>query len=139
METSGGEPVRVLLRDRAMLINSTLQGRAHRLHPVRRALERATTLNTPTVSVIIPNYNYAKTLDLCLAAVNGQDYPAIEVIVIDDNSTDNSVEIARSRGRACSAPARISAPRRPATWAPRWPPGRSCSSWTPTSPCARTR
>ncbi|GAA1799534.1 hypothetical protein GCM10009682_21450 [Luedemannella flava] len=55
-------------------------------------------MNTPTVSVIIPNYNYAKTLDLCLAAVNGQDYPAIEVIVIDDNSTDNSVEIARSRG-----------------------------------------
>lgn len=52
----------------------------------------------PTVSVIIPNFNYAKTLDLCLAAVNAQDYPDIEVIVVDDNSTDNSVPIAHARG-----------------------------------------
>ncbi|MDI6099384.1 glycosyltransferase family 2 protein [Actinoplanes sp. NEAU-A12] len=50
------------------------------------------------VSVIVPNYNYARTLDLCLAAVNAQTYPDVEVIVVDDNSTDDSVRIAEARG-----------------------------------------
>jgi GT2 family glycosyltransferase len=47
----------------------------------------------PTVSVIIPNYNYEKTLALCLASVYAQTYPVHEVIVVDDASTDRSVEI----------------------------------------------
>lgn len=49
----------------------------------------------PTVSVIIPNYNYAKTLGACLEAVLGQSHPPHEVIVVDDASTDASREIAR--------------------------------------------
>ncbi|WP_327294792.1 MULTISPECIES: glycosyltransferase family 2 protein [unclassified Streptomyces] len=48
----------------------------------------------PTVSVVIPNYNYAKTLRLCLKSVFDQEYPLHEVIVADDNSTDASREIA---------------------------------------------
>ncbi len=52
----------------------------------------------PLVSVIIPNYNYARTLDLCLSALERQDYPRIEVIVVDDRSTDDSVEIAHRHG-----------------------------------------
>jgi glycosyltransferase involved in cell wall biosynthesis len=45
------------------------------------------------VSVIIPNYNGAMTIDKCLAAVLSSDYPEYEVIVVDDGSTDRSVEI----------------------------------------------
>ena len=52
----------------------------------------------PLVSVIVPNYNYARTLDLCLSALERQDYPRIEVIVVDDRSTDDSVEIAHRHG-----------------------------------------
>ncbi|MEV4107772.1 glycosyltransferase family 2 protein [Nonomuraea sp. NPDC049695] len=52
----------------------------------------------PLVSVIVPNYNYARTLDLCLSALERQTYPHIEVIVVDDRSTDNSVEIAHRHG-----------------------------------------
>ncbi|MEU3169091.1 glycosyltransferase [Streptosporangium sp. NPDC006930] len=52
----------------------------------------------PLVSVIVPNYNYARTLDLCLSALERQDYPHIEVIVVDDRSTDDSVETARRHG-----------------------------------------
>jgi glycosyltransferase involved in cell wall biosynthesis len=52
----------------------------------------------PLVSVIIPNYNYARTLGACIEAVQRQTYPAIEIIVADDASTDNSVEVARALG-----------------------------------------
>nr|WP_240972484.1 glycosyltransferase family A protein [Nonomuraea sp. FMUSA5-5] len=50
------------------------------------------------VSVIVPNYNYARTLGLCLEALERQTYRDIEVIVVDDRSTDDSVEIARRHG-----------------------------------------
>ncbi|OBQ47311.1 hypothetical protein A4U61_18470 [Streptomyces sp. H-KF8] len=49
---------------------------------------------SPRVSVVIPNYNYAATLGLCLASLAAQTLPAFEVIVSDDASTDNSVEVA---------------------------------------------
>jgi glycosyltransferase involved in cell wall biosynthesis len=52
----------------------------------------------PLVSVIVPNHNYARTLGLCLTALEQQTYPNIEVIVVDDRSTDDSVEVARRHG-----------------------------------------
>ena len=52
----------------------------------------------PLVSVIIPNYNYAKTLRLTLGSVRAQTYPSLEVIVVDDGSTDDSVAVAESFG-----------------------------------------
>jgi glycosyltransferase involved in cell wall biosynthesis len=48
------------------------------------------------VSVIIPNFNGAATLGRCLEAVFSSRYPKFEVIVVDDCSTDNSVEIVKS-------------------------------------------
>lgn len=49
-----------------------------------------------TVSVVIPAYNAAKTLPACLGACLGQRMPALEVIVVDDGSTDGTKEIAAS-------------------------------------------
>ncbi|MEJ3744238.1 glycosyltransferase family A protein [Actinomycetes bacterium KLBMP 9797] len=46
------------------------------------------------VSVVIPNYNKAKTLRACLAAVYAQTRAPAEVIVVDDASTDGSRTIA---------------------------------------------
>ncbi len=46
----------------------------------------------PKISVIIPNYNDAETLPLCLQATLALDYPDFEIIVVDDKSTDNSIE-----------------------------------------------
>ena len=50
----------------------------------------------PLVSVLIPNYNYGHYLNQCLDSVLNQTYPNYEVIFRDNDSTDNSYEIAMS-------------------------------------------
>lgn len=49
--------------------------------------------NEPLVSVIIPNYNHARFLDERIQSVLNQTYQNFEVIILDDKSTDNSVEV----------------------------------------------
>lgn len=47
------------------------------------------------ISVIIPNYNKGTTLGRCLKAAFSSEYDNFEVIVVDDCSSDNSVEVAK--------------------------------------------
>jgi glycosyltransferase involved in cell wall biosynthesis len=47
----------------------------------------------PTLSVIMPNYNYAHFLPEALNALVSQSYRPIEILIIDDASTDNSVDV----------------------------------------------
>ena len=47
----------------------------------------------PLVSVIIPNYNHARYLEQRLDSVFNQTYQNFEVIILDDCSTDNSLEV----------------------------------------------
>lgn len=48
-----------------------------------------------SISIIIPNYNKSATIGRCLEAVFASDYSNFEVVVVDDCSTDNSIEIIR--------------------------------------------
>lgn len=69
----------------------------------RDALEQAsfgtkntTTSALPLVSICMPLYNgeayLKKSLDACIA----QDYPNLEILLVDDGSTDNTIELAKS-------------------------------------------
>ncbi len=50
----------------------------------------------PLISVIIPTYNGAKNIKRAITSILNQTYPNIEVIVVDDASKDNTVEIVES-------------------------------------------
>ena len=45
------------------------------------------------VSVLVANYNNSIYLNRCIKSIQNQNYKNIEIIVVDDNSTDNSIEI----------------------------------------------
>ncbi len=46
----------------------------------------------PTLSVVIANYNYEKFVGAAIESLLSQDVP-VEIVVVDDASTDNSVEV----------------------------------------------
>jgi glycosyltransferase involved in cell wall biosynthesis len=52
--------------------------------------------DTPLVSVVIAVRDGAATLPACLAALASQDYPNVEVIVVDDGSRDGTADLARA-------------------------------------------
>ena len=51
-----------------------------------------------TISVIVPVFNGADTLERCLSALQYSDLPIDELIVVDDGSTDGSDSLAKRRG-----------------------------------------
>lgn len=53
-----------------------------------------------TISVVVPFYNNAADLGECLASIAAQTHTALQVIMVDDGSTDGSAEVARSQAAA---------------------------------------
>lgn len=65
----------------------------------RESRENGNQVNSsPLVSVIIPTRNSSRTLRKCLESVSGQKYRNIETLVIDSDSQDNTIEIAKTYG-----------------------------------------
>ncbi len=56
-------------------------------------------MRRPTLSVFLPNYNHARYLPVALEAILSQSWPADEVIVVDDASTDDSLDILTTLAR----------------------------------------
>jgi len=50
----------------------------------------------PVVSVIVPNYNGSKTIRHCIRSVLASSLPHFELIVVDDDSSDNSVQLVQA-------------------------------------------
>lgn len=53
------------------------------------------TVNATMVSVLIPMYNVERFIERCLNSVFNQTYQSIEIIIVDDGSTDRSITIAK--------------------------------------------
>ena len=47
----------------------------------------------PKITVVIPNYNGGKTIGRTLNSLISQDYPNLEIIVVDGESSDDSVKV----------------------------------------------
>lgn len=53
----------------------------------------------PALSVILPNYNHADYLDRCITAVLDQSFKDLEFVIVDDGSTDASVQVIQKYAR----------------------------------------
>lgn len=54
----------------------------------------------PEVSVIVPVYNGAETLGACIESVRSQSLANIEIFIVDNGSTDSSIDVALGAARA---------------------------------------
>ncbi len=54
-------------------------------------------MQRPLVSIIIPTFNRLNWIPTCLDSIKAQTYPNIETLVIDDGSTDGTVEWLKSQ------------------------------------------
>jgi len=45
------------------------------------------------ISVVVPSYNHAEYIGTCLDSIYFQDHPDLEIIIVDDCSTDDSVAV----------------------------------------------
>ena len=50
-------------------------------------------MRDPMISVIVPIYNSEKYLDKCINSIRNQTYKNIEIILINDGSSDGSLDI----------------------------------------------
>ncbi len=70
---------------------------------IENNLETGSRNKNPLVSVIINNYNYARFLGAAIESALNQTYQNIEVIVVDDGSTDDSKAVIESYGKRIKA------------------------------------
>ena len=47
------------------------------------------------ISVVVPVYNAEKYLDKCIQSIINQKYSNLEIILVDDGSKDNSLELCK--------------------------------------------
>ena len=56
-------------------------------------------MDNPLVSIIVPIYNAAIDLVPCLESIRHQKYPNLEILLVNDGSSDSSLEICRMYAR----------------------------------------
>jgi glycosyltransferase involved in cell wall biosynthesis len=66
-----------------------------RLHFGKQIFSKTMIVSSPPVSIVIPTYQGERFLEETLASVRAQTYPALEIIISDDGSTDRTLEIVK--------------------------------------------
>ena len=66
--------------------------------PVRRGADRGGEVTPPRVSVLIPAYNAAAWIRTTVESALGQTWPNLEIVVVDDGSTDDTAAVVESLG-----------------------------------------
>jgi len=74
-----------------MLLNLSIN-----LRCLRKPTSNYTLDTTPLVSILIPARNEEANIGTCLASLCRQDYPNLEILVLDDNSTDGTASVVES-------------------------------------------
>ncbi|MBO5870951.1 MAG: glycosyltransferase [Clostridia bacterium] len=59
-------------------------------------------MNTPLISIIVPAYNIKDFLPRCLDSIIAQTYTNIEIIVVNDGSTDGTAEVINEYAQKCN-------------------------------------
>ena len=67
--------------------------------PRLKRAEQMTQQEFPLISVLVPVYNAEAFLPGCLDGILGQTYPRLEVLCVEDSSTDNSLHILQKYAR----------------------------------------
>jgi len=70
---------------------------AWNLRVVRRPAARRWRAGAPKISVLVPARNEEASIGSCVDALLDQDYPNLEIIVLDDDSADGTAAVVRSR------------------------------------------
>lgn len=66
------------------------------IRPVMTWIEHATLAGTPLISVVMPTRNRSALLRRAIASVLAQTYPELELLVVDDGSSDDTAELVAS-------------------------------------------
>jgi poly-beta-1,6 N-acetyl-D-glucosamine synthase len=86
----------------------TLLWFAYLQHAERNVASREPEGELPPVSILIPAYNEAEVIGHAIESLLQLDYPTYEVIVVDDGSTDDTLEVARHwEGKASGVEVRV--------------------------------
>src|SRR3990172_5473058 len=88
--------LRLCLSTAALLVGSAITWWIHRHHQIGVAVPVAPPEAAgvgPLISVIVPARNEARNIRRCVTALLAQTYPRLEVIVVDDHSTDATPSI----------------------------------------------
>ena len=72
--------------------------------------------DAPLVSVVLPARNERRNIERCVRSLLATDYPACEVIVVDDHSNDDTADLARAVGGGDARLRVVSAPPLPDGW-----------------------